>query len=239
MWPKHQPQRGTTEAANIRDNLRKKLYTLYEGNHDDELYVPHNLLSEWVTKDAVGKWIEKSEAKAYAPIKLRDKIHETALRTFCILIEIEREDAIGLFLGKARPELQLDMAILALDNDKDSVQRFLQDFPEGLNAWPKHKCQQFCDQKRRYFATTLKYGETRYLDDNDILPFRKIMGEPMIRDKAKLYKVLFDAQYLLKAPHRLKNQKEVRDYTKSRRRIRLTPSDPNDDQGTSSEHCCK
>ena len=237
MSSQRAPGRGTQEAANIREKLKAKFITWRDRNQDNDLYiphdlyVPHHLLSEWVTRDDVGNWISSSQVVSCAEEKFRDRIMDKALRTFCILIEIEREDAICYFFEKARSRLGPDMAVLALGHSKDNVKNFVLGFEGDPDPWLGPKCQEFCDTRRKYFAASLEYGEIQRLDEKDILPFRWV-GKPCDREGTKLYSVGLDAAYLDGRPDRLQGQTEVTNQTMSCLRRHLTLPDPNDDQAT-------
>ncbi len=196
MATRSRPKSRTREAANIRDRIKEGLQDLrrrFSDGYDGTIYVSDLDLSEWVTPDAVGKWIVASRIEEVDNLHLKDRICSSALKTFCVLLEIEKENEIRYFVEKADPQDGADRYSFKVAED---VQTFLKQLPHGSSPWTQAKCQEFCVTRRKYVAARLSYGKIRHLDDNEILPFRKKELFDSRAD-ASLYKVVFDGRFLM------------------------------------------
>ncbi|KAL8896738.1 MAG: hypothetical protein Q9207_007563 [Kuettlingeria erythrocarpa] len=193
MDTRSRPKSRTREAANIRDRIKEGLQDLRRRYPDGKIYVSEYDLSKWVTPDAVGKWIVASRIEEVDSLHLKNQICSSALKTFCVLLEIEKENTIRYFIEKADPKDGADRSSFAVAED---VQRFL---AYGCSPWTPAKCQEFCETWRKYVAARLSYGKIRRLGDKEILPFRR---EEVFdrRADATLYKVDFDGRFLIDKP---------------------------------------
>ncbi|KAL8916950.1 MAG: hypothetical protein Q9208_008271 [Pyrenodesmia sp. 3 TL-2023] len=193
MDTESRPKWRTREAANIRESIGKGLQNLKRKFPNGKIYVSGNDLSEWVTPDAVGKWIAASKIEEIDSPGLKYQIWSSALKTFCILLEIERENAIRYFVERADPIEGADRVQLTV---AEEVKRFVKQLPHGSSSWTQDKCEEFCEKRRKYVPARLSYGKIRHLGDHDILPVQKIEAFED-RAEAVLCKVDFDGRFLI------------------------------------------
>lgn len=177
----------------MRERIQKGLQDLRGRFPDGKIYVSRNDLLEWVTPDAVGKWITASRIEEVDKLHLKNRICSSALKTFCVLLEIEKENAIRYFVERADPKHGADRVLFTVAED---VQRFLRQLPRGSGSWTQAKCQEFCEKRRKYVAARLSYGGSRHLEDKEILPFQKVEFFEG-RGEAVLCKVVFDGRFLI------------------------------------------
>ena len=188
-------QKHTEEAAHIRDKLKSKTRHMARKYKDGGKYIPEYALSEWVTRSAVGKWIDASKIEVTDRSGFRDQICKMALKTFCILIEVEREDAIKHFVERSDPTEGPDNMLWRLDSEY--LRKFMTDAGENPKLWPIDKCEEFCDAKWKYIAAKLPYGTRAHLEVERILPFRQTKDSED-RGETTLYEGEFDGRYLIR-----------------------------------------
>lgn len=198
-----QKQERTKEAQNIRDTIKRELSYLRQKYPRREEYVPKDVLPLWVTSDAIGKWVETSNIDPVDGKKLKQQICTLALKTFCILIGIEKEDSIQYFIQRSDsggPDIKL------YGMTETHLKVFLKEADRNVaSSWDKEKCEEFC-------STAWKYVPVEFTPDLDhvilpeeaVLPF--CMREP---GDSQMSAVDFDAQYLRSATAESKAPKVV------------------------------
>ena len=188
-------KRPRTEAAfHIRETIRKELLKLKRTYPEREEYIPEEDLSRWITWDAIKEWIQDSGIEDIGQDKMADDISKFALKTFCILMEIEREDSIEFFIWHNLPSSP-DMRLPWLDSC--CLAHFLQD--AGIfNEWSQEKCEEFFEKQWKYLVPKFHKGQQTRIPKNAKLPFLK---NAMYRDTegSRLFHVDFDGRYLLSA----------------------------------------
>lgn len=187
------PRSGTEEAVTIRETITEKLSILRKKHSHRQEYIPDEDLPRWVTKDSIGKWIEASKIDLVDPDRLRNTIHASGLKTFCVLLEIERENYIQDFirLSQSNPDGKLWWT------NGRSVRDFLllAHSPTTSRPWSESKYDDFCKRQWKYMAQIFTRGEGIELVDDTILPY---LDNELYRERgnSKLFKVEFDGRYL-------------------------------------------
>ena len=211
-----QKQERTQEAANIRDVITKELINLRKRNPWREEYVPNDALPKWVTPSAIGRWVETSNIDPVDRQKMKEQICKLAMKTFCILVQIGREDSIQYFIQRS-DSTGPDNMLWAMTSG--SLKEFLEEANQKLaDSWPEEKCDEFCLTRWKYVAVdfTPDVGN-RVLPEKAVLPF--LMSKThAIKGDSQLSVVHFDAQYFRLArtdSNMVCQNHDVRTYTKS------------------------
>ena len=189
---RHKP---TLEAVEIRNAIKKLCSDLKEKRPFREEYIPEEMLQSRVTEDAIGKWIEASGLEKIDLNRLKTQIFTTALRTFCILVEIDCEDYIKDFIQQCPQEPDRKLWWTTDANLRNFLQAAYPNQPYG--PWLKAKYEEFYREQWKYLAIEFKEGESRtQLPDEAIFPYLDNRVHQN-RGTTILYRVDFDGHYLL------------------------------------------
>lgn len=184
--------RRTQAAVDIREIITKGVFELESRDPERERYIPEKDLSRWVTRDAILEWIEESGIEYIEKAKFADDIVHYALKTFCILMEIEREDCIKWFVESHRsfrgPDAKLPW------KDSAGLASFFKR-EDGSPEWSRSKVKDFCERQWRYVVPKFYEGRNTRIPDNSKFPF--FSNRSRETQHSGLFEVDFDARYLL------------------------------------------
>ena len=189
-------QERTREAARIREHLKAEFLRIEKKYPSVDPYISEDDLRKLVTVDAVGRWIDTSNVEMANKIQLKNQIWRGGLKTFCVVVEIEKEDAIKFFIQRSdrgNPDGLLSVW------DNASLTEFLNggSIEETFGKWSTLKCEEFSRAKWKYLAFEFTVGTQASLNEKRILPFRENVEISRDRSDSKLFKVQFDGRYLL------------------------------------------
>ena len=188
-------QRRTQAAVEIRERIIKGIFELERADPGREKYVPAKDLSCWVTRDAILLWIEESGIEFIEKAKFADDIIQYALKTFCILMEVEREDCIKWFVLRHRSFGGPDTKLPWLDSA--ALASYLK-HEDGSPEWSRSKYQDFYVRQWKYVVPKFYEGRDTYIPDNSTLPFLSNKSRAdRETDDSGLFEVDFDGRYLL------------------------------------------
>ena len=185
-------QQRTQAAVEIRERIVKGLFELESTDPGRERYAPEKDLSCWVTRDAILLWIDESSIEFVEKAKLADDIIQYALKTFCILVEVEREDFIKWFVLRHRsfggPDIKLPLL------DSAALASYLK-HEQGSPDWSRSKYQDFYKKQWKYVVPKFYKGQDTYIPDDSKFPF--FSNRSRGTDDSGLFEVDFDGRYLL------------------------------------------
>ena len=153
-------------------------------------YIPEMELRDTISPNMIGEWIVGTCPDANSPKRLSDKIHKRALRTFCILLKIEREDFIKTFMENlpSDPDASLpwvDGYTLKTFLDKYATPRF----------GPKSKADEFCREQWRFCPFSLTEGDHKFIENVSAIPFFRETPFKPRSGVSGLFKVRVDPRY--------------------------------------------
>ena len=182
----------TKEATNIRDKLKAKFSKLRDKYPQGELFIADDELKLCVSIDVVGRWIATSNVDVIDKDRIRTQIWSSALKTFCILVEIERENAIKYFIECGRTDTWLRSW------SPESLKEFINDASpqQASGKWLPAKCKEFFEEKWKYMPIHFTVGDDVTLEDKMILPFRMIKPHQASQGGSRLFEVEFDGRFL-------------------------------------------
>ena len=190
LFARIQPR--TIEADGINNIITNKLSKLREKYPERQEYIPEEDLRQWVTEDAIGSWVEASKINTIDPHGLKEHIVSCALKSFCILIEMRKEDYITEFIqcsSQSNPDGKLCWASpLAL---KETLEIVCDQNKTPL--WDKPTYKEFYQKQWKYVVRSFRIGGDAVLLDGEILPF---FTERRYPKRATLSEVDFDGRYL-------------------------------------------
>ena len=190
LFARLQPR--TKEADGINNIITNKLSKLREKYPERQEYIPEGELRQWVTKDAIGSWVDASKIDIIDPHGLKENIASCALKTFCILIEMRKEDYITEFIqcsSQSNPDGKLCWTSpLALSQTLESVCA-----QNKAPLWDKPTCTEFYEKQWKYVVRSFTIGGDAVLLDNEVLPF---FSERRYPNRPTLYEVDFDGRYI-------------------------------------------
>lgn len=186
------PQPRTKEADGINSIITKKLSKLREKYPERQEYIPEGDLRQWVTIDAIGSWVEASKIDNIDPHWLKGHIFWWALKTFCILIEMRKENYIKEFIqcsSQSNPDGKLCWTSpLALSQTLEIVCAQNKNPP-----WDKPTCTEFYEKQWKYVVRSFTIGGDAVLLESEMLPF---FSERPYPNRPTLYEVDFDGRYI-------------------------------------------
>ncbi len=180
------PQQSTRQASRIRKlikDLGKKLENSYPGRSD---YIPEEDLGKTIMQNVIGEWLKHSSPDATNPTKLKSEIYCKGLKTFCILVSMEKEQCMKTFMDKLPwgPDRKLPWT------SQENLKSFL-DAPHL--DWDRNAYVEFFEQQRRYQPHEISEGEMRRLDkDLTVIPY---LEECKDMKRGDIVKVKLDRRY--------------------------------------------
>lgn len=182
----------TREADGINEIIIKRLSKLREKYPERQEYIPEGDLRQWVTEDAIGSWVEASKIDTIDPHGLKEQIIRCALKTFCILIEMRKEDYITEFIqccSESNPDGKLCWTSpLALGQTLEIACA-----RNKIPRWDQSMCKEFYARQWKYVVRSFTIGRNAILLDGEMLPFFSERRHP---NRSTLYEVDFDGRYL-------------------------------------------
>lgn len=179
------PQQSTLATSGIRKlikNLVSKLGKRYPRRSN---YIPEEDLGKLITQDLIGEWLKEISPKATIPTNLSSQIHREGLKTFCILVWIEKDQYMKTFIDKLPrgPDLKLPW----------TSQEGLKIFLDAPHDWDKETYVEFFKQQRRYQPHEIREGEMKVLnEDLTIIPY---LEQCKGAEKGDIVKVKLDQRY--------------------------------------------
>ena len=182
------PQPRSEEASRIRERLDELKKDLKKNHQNKTKFIPTKSLKDCVTPAMIAEWIAYSAKDAIDPKRLGEMVHQQALRTFCVLILIEKENYMAIFL---RHPYKLDKR-LPFDNVGD-LENFLEvkaggDTQEQNIVSEFGLSQKFVDLQWRFWPYKFLQGEHKRLTSGEALPF---FDQQPIGKKSHIQKVKF------------------------------------------------
>lgn len=187
----HPPQQNTQAAKSIRNSITSLLDKLKRSYPERQQYIPEQNLRETVAQRVVLEWVSASDINPNDPSMTAETIFRHALRTFCILLEIEEENSIITFirgLGSLGPDSKLPWP-----NSEALIGYFRSTNSPEQNTWSESKGNQFIDHQWKYSVPILIQGQEHRLPGKSMLPYLK---NEMRTGKESLFEVDFDGRYL-------------------------------------------